>query len=183
MKFQIPVRSLNRRWAWTSICAIGAFAVLAILDTRLKSATGYGTADLQRATTVDDVNLILVAWSTSRHAVLAGFGLGFDYLFMPLWGFALFYGGLAARERFAPGPGTARRVMMFLAAVPLAGMLLDAVENATELGWIMTGATDQAVTIGSTATDAKWLCVLVGLVLSLIALAGKFISRKPPQEA
>ncbi len=110
MKFQIPVRSLNRRWAWTSLCAIGAFAVLAILDTRLKSATGFGTADLQRATTVDDVNLILVAWSTSRSAILAGFNLGFDYLFMPLWGFALFYGGLAARERFAPEPGTVRRL-------------------------------------------------------------------------
>lgn len=178
MQFQIPVRSLNQRWAGTSLCAIGAFAVLAILDTKLKSATGYGTADLQRATTVDDVNLILVAWSTSRRAILAGFNLGFDYLFMPLWGFALFYGGLAARERFAPNPGTARRLLMFLSAVPLAGMLLDAVENATELGWVMQGVTEKTVMIGSTATDAKWLCVFVGLALSLVGLIGKFIPRK-----
>ena len=182
MKFQIPIRILNRRWAWTSLCAIGAFAVLAILDTRLKSATGYGTADLQRATTVDDVNLILVAWSTSRKAILAGFNLGFDYLFMPLWGFALFYGGLAARERFTPNPGHARRVMMFLAAVPLAGMLLDAVENATELGWIVRGVTEKALVIGSTATDAKWLCVIVGLLLSLVALIGKFVPSKAKDE-
>jgi hypothetical protein len=178
MTFRIPVRSLNRRWAWTGICALGAFAVLAVLDTRLKSATGYGTADLQRAASVDDVNLILVAWSTSRRAILAGFNLGFDYLFMPLWGFALFYGGLAARERFAPRPGTARRIWMFLSAVPLAGMLLDAVENATELGWIMQGVTERTVMIGSTATDAKWLCVIVGLALSLAGLAGKFIPQK-----
>ena len=178
MKFQIPVRSLNRRWAWTSLCAIGAFAVLAILDTRLKSATGFGTADLQRATTVDDVNLILVAWSTSRSAMFAGFNLGFDYLFMPLWGFALFYGGLAARERFAPHTGTVRRLLSFLCAVPLAGMLLDAIENATELGWVTQGVTERAVMIGSTATDAKWLCVFIGLALSIAALAGRFIPRK-----
>lgn len=178
MQFQIPVRSLNQRWAGTSLCAIGAFAVLAILDTKLKSATGYGTADLQRATTVDDVNLILVAWSTSRRAILAGFNLGFDYLFMPLWGFALFYGGLAARQRFAPNPGTARRLLMFLSAVPLAGMLLDGVENATELGWVMQGVTEKTVMIGSTATDAKWLCVFVGLALSLVGLIGKFIPKK-----
>lgn len=177
MKFQIPVRSLNRRWAWTSICAIGAFAVLAILDTVLKRSTGYGTADLQRATTIDDVNLILAAWSTSRQAILAGFNLGFDYLFMPLWGFALFYGALAARERFAPNPGTARRILMFLAVVPLAGMLLDGVENATELGWIMKGVTEKTVMIGSTATDAKWLCVAIGLLLSLVGLIGKFIPK------
>lgn len=178
MKFQISVRSLNRRWAWTSVCAIGAFAVLAILDTKLKRATGYGTADLQRATTVDDVNLILVAWSTSRRAILAGFNLGFDYLFMPLWGFALFYGALAARERFAPNPGTARRILMFLSAVPLAGMLLDAIENGVELGWIMRGPTEHAVLIGSTATDAKWLCVFVGLALSLLGLIAKVIPPK-----
>ncbi|HVZ69277.1 MAG TPA: hypothetical protein VG891_07415 [Rhizomicrobium sp.] len=177
MKFAISVRSLNRRWAWTSVCAIGAFAVLAILDTKLKSATGYGTADLQRATTANDVNLILVAWSTSRPAVLAGFNLGFDYLFMPLWGFALFYGALAARERFAPNPGKRRRVLGFFCAIPLAGMLLDAAENAIELGWILRGATGTDVLIGSTVTDAKWLCVIVGLVLSIAALAGRVVSR------
>jgi hypothetical protein len=178
MRFSIPVRSLNRRWAWTSALAIGAFAVLAVLDTRLKSATGYGTADLQRAATIDDVNLILAAWSTSRRAILAGFNLGFDYLFMPLWGFALFYGGLAACERFAPAAGKARRILMFLTAVPLAGMLLDALENATELGWLLKGVTDRTLMLGTMATDAKWLCVIVGVLLSLTALAGRFFPKK-----
>jgi hypothetical protein len=32
--------------------------------------------------------------------------------------------------------------------------------------------------IGSTATDAKWLCVFIGLALSIAALAGRFIPRK-----
>jgi len=178
MKIAIPVRSLNRRWAWTSILAIGALAVLGVVDTRLKSATGFGTADLQRATTAQDVEPILVAWSMSRSAILAGFNLGFDYLFMPLWGFALFYGGLAARERFAPKPGQWRRILGFLCAVPLAGMLLDAAENAIELGWIINGVTDQTVMIGSTVTAAKWLCVFIGLAVSLAALAGRFIPRK-----
>lgn len=178
MAFQISVRGLNRRWAWTSICALGAFAVLAILDRKLKAATGYGTIDLQRVSTADGANLILVAWSTSRRAVLAGFGLGFDYLFMPLWGFALFYGALAARERFTPNPGAARRAMLFVCAVPLAGMLLDAAENAIELSWILRGATDKSALIGNTVTNAKWLCVAVGLVFSLAALAGQFIPRK-----
>jgi hypothetical protein len=178
MKFQIPVRSLNRRWAWTSICALGALAVLGILDQKLKQVTGYGTIDLQRVSTAEGVNLILVAWSLSRSAVLAGFGLGFDYLFMPLWGFALFYGVLAARERFTPNPGAARRAMLFVAAIPLAGMLLDAAENAIELSWVLQGATDNCALIGNTVTNAKWLCVVVGLVASLAALVGRFIPRK-----
>lgn len=178
MKIAIPVRSLNRRWAWTSVLAIGAFALLAVLDTRLKSATGYGTADLQRATTAQDVGLILTAWDSSRRAVLAGFNLGFDYLFMPLWGFALFYGALAARERFASRPGALKRILGFLCAVPLAGMLFDAAENAIELEWILKGFTDRSVVIGSMVTDAKWLCVFIGLALSFAALVGRFIPRK-----
>jgi hypothetical protein len=178
MKFRIPVRGLNRRWAWTGACAIGAFAVLAILDTRLKSATGYGTADLQRASAYSDIGLIVYAWTSARRAVLAGFSLGFDYLFMPLWGFALFYGGLVLRERLAPEPGHARRILLFLCAVPLAGMLLDAAENAIELSWILFGVTERSFLIGSTVTDAKWLCVIVGLALSLAALIGKFVPRK-----
>ncbi|HEY4124369.1 MAG TPA: hypothetical protein VGM36_07120, partial [Rhizomicrobium sp.] len=107
-----------------------------------------------------------------------GFNLGFDYLFMPLWGFALFYGALAARERFAPTPGAFRRAMLFLCAIPLAGMLLDATENAIELYWVLEGATDRSALIGNTVTNAKWLCIAIGLLLSLSALAGRFIPRK-----
>jgi hypothetical protein len=67
---------------------------------------------------------------------------------------------------------------MFLAVVPLAGMLLDALENATELQWIMRGVSERTLMIGSTATDAKWLCVFIGLALSLAALAGRLRPRK-----
>lgn len=181
MKFQIPVRSLNRRWGWTSLCAIGAFAVLAVIDRKLKAATGYGTIDLQKVSTADGVELILVAWSTSRRAVLAGFNLGFDYLFMPLYGFALFYGALVARERFTPAPGIGRRIMAFLSVVPLAAMLLDAAENAIELKWVMQGASDHSALIGNTITNAKWLCIFVGLALSAVALIGRFVLRKPKE--
>ncbi len=175
---QISVRDLHRRWAWTSLCAIGVLAVLAVMDGKLKAATGYGTIDLQRVATADAVNPILVAWSTSRRAILAGFDLGFDYLFMPLWGFALFYGGLAARERFTPKPGTARRVMLFLCAVPLAGMLFDAAENAIELSWIVVGVTDQSALLGNTVTNAKWLCALIGLAMAVAGLAGRFLPTR-----
>lgn len=152
--------------------------MLAILDRELKSATGYGTIDLQRSATAEPIDLILVAWSTSRRAILAGFSLGFDYLFMALYGIALFYGGLVARERFTPDPGMGRRIMLFLCAVPLAGMLLDAVENAIELSWLLQGVTDRGALIGNTITNAKWLCIFVGLALSVAALAGRFVPHR-----
>lgn len=178
MQFRISVRNLNRSWALTSLCAIAAFAVLAVLDRKLKTATGYGTIDLQRASTADAVNLILADWNYQRRVILAGFNLGFDYLFMPLWGFALFFGALAARERFAPRPGFARRAMLLVCAIPLAGMLLDVAENAIELYWIMQGVTDKSALIGHAITNAKWLCLFTGLVVWLAALLGRFIPRK-----
>jgi hypothetical protein len=112
----MTVRELNRRWLWTTAMAIAAFAVLAFLDQRLEAETGYGTRDLQLVATAAGVNDILAHWYAPANAIAAGFSLGFDYLFMPLYAFAFFYSALIVRERFtpkqgraAPGPGLSRR--------------------------------------------------------------------------
>lgn len=174
----MTVKDLNRRWAITTVLAIAAFAVLAILDSRLKTITGFGTVDLQKVNTAAAVDNIRAHWFYSANALAAGFSLGFDYLFMPLWGFAFFYSGLIVRERFTPKPGFPRRAMQFVAAIPLAGALADVLENSLETKMLVTGATDALANMAFTATQAKWACFFVGIVLLLGAITARLLRRK-----
>ncbi len=77
------------------------------------------------------------------------------------------------RERFAPKPGATRRILQLIAAIPLAGGIADALENALELRMVTAGGDDQLATLAFTATNAKMLCFYVGLAL----LVGAFIAR------
>ncbi|HSZ73599.1 MAG TPA: hypothetical protein VK779_02180 [Rhizomicrobium sp.] len=171
---QISMKALNARWGWTTLCALAVWGALAYLDLRLKAHTGYGTLDLQHAKTAAEVKAVINAWIARPDAALAGFNLGLDFLFMPLYGFALFFGAIAAREAFAPKPGQLRRIATFLAAAPLAGSVFDVMENSFELSMLLVTPTDQIASISFSMTCAKWICVVIGIAMALLGLAGKF---------
>src|SRR4051812_23894832 len=97
----LPLSIVIRRWLWLTVSAVAAFAVLVWLDLRLKAATGAGGVDLQGADTALAYKTVFSAWIARQHAAMAGFALGFDYLFMPLYGFAFYYSAILAREAFA----------------------------------------------------------------------------------
>jgi len=174
----MKIKLLHFRLLWTTLAALAVFAILASLDMLLKRRTGFGTADLQRVSTAADFDRIAGAWRFGTDLALAGFNLGFDYLFMPLYGFAFYYGALTARDAFAPS-GLLRRAFTLLAAVPLAGALFDALENALESFLLIAGATDQVVSFAFKVTHAKFLCFYVGLGLWLLGLIGLAWRRKP----
>ena len=176
----MPVKTLYFRWAWTTAAAVAVFAVLAYVDLKLKAETGWGTVDLQHVWTANGVRAITIAWLARRDAVMAGFNLGFDYLFMPLYGFAFYYGTIAARRAFAPKPGTIHRVMTLLAAVPLAGAIFDCIENALETYMVVAQPTDQLASISYAVTNAKMICFYIGAAMSLLGLIGLF-RRKAPE--
>jgi hypothetical protein len=175
---QISTKALNARWGWTTLASLAVWGALAYCDLRLKAHTGYGTIDLQKAQTAVQVKAIASAWIARPDAVLAGFNLGLDFLFMPLYGFALFYGGIAAREAFAPKEGTLHRFATMFAAAPLAGAVFDVMENSFELSMLLGMPTDQMASISFSMTSAKWICVIVGIAMALMGLAGRFL-RKP----
>jgi len=175
---QLSRKALNARWAWTSAAALAALAVLAWLDTALRAKTGYGTADLQGVRGAWGVRVIMDHWVAPPDSALAGFALGFDYLFMPLYAAALYFGAIAARERFAPKPGMARRILEFLAVAPVAAALCDACENGLQMVMLTHGPNPAFALLAVEATTVKFVGIAVGLVLSLAAAAGYFFKRK-----
>lgn len=170
---QLSRKALNARWAWTTAAAVVVLVVLYLLDSELKARTGYGTVSMQWVGSGWGIRMIADRWISPPDAVLAGFTLGLDYLFMPLYGAALFFGSLAALDRFAPKPGRLRRIMTLLALAPIGAALCDAIENALEILMLSRAATTTLASFALEATAAKWLGVLIGIVLSLAALAGR----------
>ena len=174
---RITRQMLVRRWAITSISAGAVFVVLLALDLRLKALSGFGTADLQTYSTAIEYRRAFMAWP-SMYAVRAGFDWGLDYLLMPLYAAAFFYSGILAREAFAPRPGRVRRILTTLAAVPLAGALLDAGENALQFSMMLWGATDTLAGLAAMLTHAKWAALVVGGVLLVGAVMGQVAERQ-----
>jgi hypothetical protein len=175
---QLSRKALNARWAWTSAAAFAALVVLSLIDTVLKAKSGYGAADLQNVPTDWGIRSIMDRWTSPPTSVLAGFGLGFDYLFMPLYAAALYYGAIVARERFAPQPGRLRRILAAAAMAPVAGALFDACENGLQMVMLTQGPNQVLATLAAEATTAKFAGIAAGLALSLAAVVGLFVKRK-----
>jgi hypothetical protein len=173
------LRTLIRLWLWTTLMAIAAFAVLIVIDTRLKTATGFGTADLQKLSSADQFKAVFAAWIARQHAAAAGFALGFDYLFMPLYAMAFYFSAILAREAFAPKRGALRRLIDYLGFVPLIGALADATENALEYSMLSGTPDDATAYTAFIATNVKWSCVFVGLALLVAGIAGAIKLRRP----
>lgn len=174
---QLTRKALNSRWAWTSAGAAVLLVVLNLLDTWLKARSGYGTADLQYMSP-GAIYAVIVAWISLPDAVLAGFNLGLDYLFMPLYAAALFFGSLAAIDRFAPGAGRLRRMMILLAMAPVAAAIFDACENALQIAMLTRGPDATLAALAMQATTAKFAGIAIGLVMTLAGIAGLFWKKK-----
>jgi hypothetical protein len=179
---RIAKATLWSRWAWSSGLAIGVFAILALLDYRLKALTGVGTADLASLSGAAQFQAAFHAWGPQPYAVRAGFNLGFDYLLMPLYAASFFYSGVLAAEGFAPRPGLARRIILMAALVPLVGAVADAAENALQIAMLLDGATDTLAQLAASASRIKNVALLVGLALFLGAVMARFNQRRMAKE-
>jgi hypothetical protein len=152
-------------------------AILYLLDSALKAKTGCGTADLQGVGTGWGIRQIVDHWTSPPDAVMAGFLLGLDFLFIPLYGAALFFGAVAAIERFAPHGGSLGRILSLLALAPVGAAICDGLENILQLHMLTHASTDMMASLALEATAAKWLGVAIGVLLSLAALVGRVFKK------
>lgn len=174
---RITKQLLVRRWAVSTLLAILVFAVLAASDLRLETLSGFGTAELQRFSTAQQYNAAFMVWP-SVYAVRAGFNWGLDYLLMPLYAASFFYSAIIAREAFAPAGSRFHRIITMLAAVPVAGAMLDMFENALQLFMMLSGATDGLARIALTVSSAKLIALMLGVVMLVGAVLAQVQERQ-----
>lgn len=175
--------SLIRLWLWTTLLAVAVFAALVFQDQQLKIVSGFGTVDLQSAPDAMGYKLIFSAWIARPQAAAAGFCLGLDYLFMPLYAISFYLSAILAREAFFPKRGLLRRVIDYLGYLPFVGAIADATENALQFTMLASGATDSMAHAALMATNIKFTCFYVGLALLLGGIAGVIKLRWPKKDA
>jgi hypothetical protein len=174
---RITKAALMSRWTWSTALTAAVFAVLWVLDLRLKALSGVGTADIQAFSTAGQFRAAFWAWAPEPYAVRAGFNLGFDFLLMPLYAMSFFYSGVVAAEAFAPRPGRLRRIILLAAMMPLVGAACDAAENVLEIAMLLNGADDMLARLAFGVSNAKTVALTVGGVLLAAALVARFPRR------
>jgi len=174
----IDIGKLKARWGWTSLLALVVMGALWAIDTSIIARSGQGIMQWEAARNAPEMNRLISAWIATGAAPRMAFLLGLDYLYMPSYGFALFYGTLAAREAFARRPGAARRLLTTLAFAPLVGAVFDVFENAFEAKMLFAGSVSpQLASIAYATTMMKFAFIAIGLACSLAAIVGLFMGR------
>ncbi len=145
------------------------FSVFRSLDAPLRtdSAPG-GIVSFELAWTADAAREILDSWDAKAH-LNAAFGLGLDYLFMPVYGMALSLGLLLISR--AKG-GWFRRLAAWMGWGALAAALFDAIENYAlwrELTGLVVSPYPE---IAALCAQVKFALLIAGI---LVALMGGFV--------
>lgn len=184
MKISHPFEfvATSARKAFFILFLLLALACLAlfqfVLDPPLRTALApLGIVSFELAWTVDAVRAILGSWDYATK-VYASFGLGFDFLFMLSYTFALGLGTLMASGRMGKqfiNTGKWIGWGIILAAV------LDAAENILLFTIMTKGNYPPYALFASLAASLKFLLIFIGVIFSLLGLLTprKTRSRSP----
>lgn len=127
-------------------------------------AAPQGIVSFELARTAANVFDMLASWNDVA-LLYAAFGLGFDFLFMPLYATALSAAALLAANR-RPGAWTGWGSLVGWGAFGAA--LFDAVENIALFSIILSGATDTLATVAFWCASLKFGLIVLGLAYSLV---------------
>lgn len=170
LKLQLSKEALKSRWGWTSLAALLVLAILNLTDGALKARTGAGVLDMQAASTGPAVRFIMDRWQGAGDAATAGFVLGFDFLFIPLYGAALYFGCIFARERFAPSvTSPLRRILNAVSIAPLVAVLCAVVVDMLCFAMLTAGPNALYAALTYQLMVLKWGAFVMGLIPSLVS--------------
>lgn len=147
------------------------FVIFRFLDTPLRtSAATGGIVSYELAGSVDASQAILDSWDANAR-LFAAFGLGFDYLFMPVYAFALSLGLLLAGNCKA---GWFHNFTAWMGWGALAAVLFDALENYALWKMLAEGVAVPFPEVAMVCATIKFSLLVIGLFAALI---GAFLRK------
>lgn len=164
--------SLRKPVFWFSLGLTAAcVAIFGIfLDPPLKTDVSAGIVSFELARSPQTAAGMVESWD-SRARLFAAFGLGFDFLFMPLYATALSAGLLLAAARLK---GNWRALANLLGWSAYLAIIFDAIENIA-LFSVLAGEIDSNPQIAFWCASIKFGLLLLGLGY---ALAGGLVKQK-----
>ena len=160
---------------------IALFAIFRILDQPLRTpAAPNGIVSFELGRTPEKAFQILVSWepvlnqgvAIQKAKLFAAFGLGIDYLFMPLYAFALAFGTLLAAGKHS---GWIKSLGAVAGYGAFAAALFDAVENYALFQILLNRVYSLYPEIAFYCASIKFGLLIFGL---LYALVGWLLPRK-----
>lgn len=144
---------------------LGLFAVFNFLDqpARTPAAPG-GIVSFELARTPEAASAMLASWGEAARLSLA-FGLGLDFLFMPVYATALSLAVLIAADRRRGGVWSA--LGKFLAWGALLATGFDTVENMFLFHILQNGAISPAPQVAFWCAAIKFVLLLAGVLYAL----------------
>ena len=141
------------------------FAIFRVLDEPLRTpAAPNGIVSFELAWSPGASGEMVRSWSEYAR-LLAAFGLGMDYLFMPIYALALSLGILLASGRH---PGGFERLGAWMGWAALAAPVFDAVENYGLLHSLLSPLFSLWPLIASVCATIKFALLVLGLFYALI---------------
>lgn len=141
------------------------FGIFAVLE---KPMQPNGIVPFEVAGSVERSQAILDSWDENAR-LIAAFGLGFDYLFMPVYALALSLGLLLAGHE---KPSRFHAVTVWLGWGALFAALFDAVENYALMKILVEGsAVVPLPQIAAVCATIKFVLFILSAALGLIGLA------------
>ena len=141
------------------------FAIFRVLDSPLRTpAAPNGIVSFELAGSPGASGEMVNSWSEYAR-LSAAFGLGIDYLFMPIYALALSLGILLAAGRH---PGAFAKLGAWLGWAALIAPLFDAVENYALLRSLLSQLFSLWPLVASVCATVKFALLLLGLVYALI---------------
>ena len=161
----IPQESRKRIFITFLFLTLILFAVFRFLDKPLQ--TDYapnGIISFEFAASPRDAAHMVLTWS-EKALLNASFGLGLDYLFMPVYAIALAFGTLLAAGRHG---GWFKSLGSAAGYAAFAAPLFDAVENYA-LFQVLSGAFNSPYPmIAAVCATIKFLLLVIGLFYAIV---------------
>lgn len=164
LDFLLP--GLSRRLFFIFLAlTLAGFAIFQVLDRPLRTAAApSGIVSFEFSGTVENAQAMMNSWDASA-LLNNAFGLGFDFLFMPVYATALSLGVLLAVDRRKGRWGMLGKTLGWGA---FAAALFDSVENIALFSILKGNIVAPFPQVAAGCASVKFGLILLGLAYSLI---------------
>ena len=164
---------VQRRVFWPlAILSSALLVVFQVIDRVLRSpAAPYGIVSLELAGSVPAAQAVLASWDAQAQ-LLAAFGLGLDYLFIPIYSTAIALGCLIAAGVLRRGAWPVAGLGCALAWSLWIAALLDAAENVALMNILLGTVSAPWPQAAALFSAIKFVLIGLGLAYSSYGLMG-----------
>ena len=162
-------------WPWSIFLTVASAIVMMIYGSWLEKITPHAIVALELAGSATRTQQLFTAWGADGQR-LAGFLLGFDFLFIAAYSTSIALACLWAQDGFNEQGWPLAGLGGFLAiAVPIGG-LFDSIENISLLNQLLYGVSDGWALAARILALSKFVLVIAGMVFFAL---GALANRRP----